>query len=86
MVLCMGPLYHLKVAKQRNKALNECVRILKPGGIIAVAYVNRYASHLLEIIKNDKPLDTEFLKKLINKGLQPGGKSDSFYFSYPAEN
>jgi ubiquinone/menaquinone biosynthesis C-methylase UbiE len=85
MVLCMGPLYHLKTVKQRKTALGECLRILNPGGIIAVAYTNRYASHLIEIFKNDKPLDTEFLKKIIDKGIQPGGKSDSFYFSYPAE-
>jgi 2-polyprenyl-3-methyl-5-hydroxy-6-metoxy-1,4-benzoquinol methylase len=85
MVLCMGPLYHLKTAAGRKKALSECLRILKPGGIIAVAYVNRYAAHLIDIFKNDKPLDATFLNKIISKGLQPGGKSDSFYFSYPAE-
>jgi len=85
MVLCMGPLYHLKTEKDRNKTLSECLRILKPGGIIAAAYVNRYASHLWEVLKNDKPLDTKFLKKIIAKGIQAGEKSDSFYFSFPAE-
>jgi 2-polyprenyl-3-methyl-5-hydroxy-6-metoxy-1,4-benzoquinol methylase len=85
MVLCMGPLYHLKTAAGRIKALCECLRILKPGGIIAAAYCNRYAAHLLEILDADKPLDTEFLDKIIRKGLKPGDKSDSFYFSYPAE-
>ena len=84
-VLCMGPLYHLKTDKERRQALSECSRILKPGGIIAVAYVSRYASHLIEILKGDKPLDTKFLKKIINKGLQAGENSDSFYFSFPAE-
>jgi ubiquinone/menaquinone biosynthesis C-methylase UbiE len=85
MVLCMGPVYHLKTAAGRRKALNESIRILKPGGIIAAAYVNRYAAHLLEILDNDKPLDTIFLDKIVRKGLKPGDKSDSFYFSYPAE-
>ena len=85
MVLFMGPLYHLKTATGRSKALSECLRILKPGGIIVVAYVNRYAAHLLEILDNDTLLDTKFLDKVIRKGLKPGDKSDSFYFSYPAE-
>ena len=85
MVLCMGPLYHLKTAAGRKKALSECLRILKPGGIIAAAYVNRYAAHLLETLDNDKPPDTKFLNKIVRKGLKPGDKSDSFYFSYPAE-
>ena len=84
-VLCMGPLYHLKTDKERKQALSECLRILKPGGIISVAYVNRYASHLMEILKENKPLDTKFLKKIINKGLQAGEMSDSFYFSFPFE-
>ena len=84
-VLCMGPLYHLKTEKGRREALYECLRILKPGGIIAAAYVNRYASHLMEILREDKPLDIKFLKKIINKGLQAGENSDSFYFSFPAE-
>jgi 2-polyprenyl-3-methyl-5-hydroxy-6-metoxy-1,4-benzoquinol methylase len=85
MVLCMGPLYHLKTKKDRNQALNACLRILKPGGIIAAAYVNRYASHLWEVLKNDEPLDTKFLHRIIAKGIQAGEKSDSFYFSFPAE-
>jgi ubiquinone/menaquinone biosynthesis C-methylase UbiE len=84
-VLCMGPLYHLKTQKGREKALTECLRILRPGGIIAAAYVNRYASHLIEILKDNKPFDTKFLNKIIIKGVQAGDKSDSFYFSYPAE-
>jgi len=37
------------------------------------------------VLKNDKPLDTKFLKKIIAKGIQAGEKSDSFYFSFPAE-
>ena len=84
-VLCMGPLYHLKMEKDRNKALAECLRVLKQGGIIAAAYVNRYASHLIEILQDDKPLDAKFLEKIISKGIQAGRMSDSFYFSYPAE-
>jgi ubiquinone/menaquinone biosynthesis C-methylase UbiE len=85
MVLCMGPLYHLKTKTGRSKALSECLRILKPGGVIAAAYVNRYASHLMKILEDEKPLDSEFLIKIINRGLKAGDKTDSFYFSFPAE-
>jgi ubiquinone/menaquinone biosynthesis C-methylase UbiE len=84
LVLCMGPLYHLKTEKDRRKALNESLRVLKPGGIIAAAYVNRYASHLMKILQDDQPFDTKFLNRIISKGLK-AGKTDSFYFSFPAE-
>jgi ubiquinone/menaquinone biosynthesis C-methylase UbiE len=84
-VLCMGPLYHLKTENGRKKALSECLRILKPGGIIAVAYLNRHASHLIEILRGARPLDSKFLDKIISKGIQASDKTDSFYFSSPAE-
>jgi S-adenosylmethionine-dependent methyltransferase len=42
-VLLMGPLYHLTDAACRQAAIHEALRVLKPGGIIAAAFVTRYA-------------------------------------------
>lgn len=42
-VLCMGALYHLMERKDREKCITECLRVLKPSGIFAFAYVNRNA-------------------------------------------
>lgn len=42
-VLCMGALYHLKSNEDRKTALLECKRVLKPGGILAFAYLNKFA-------------------------------------------
>lgn len=84
-VLCMGPIYHLKCMNERKKALKECIRILKPDGIIAVAYINRYASHLIEIVRDNKSLDLNFLDKIIKDGIQDEVKTEPFYFSCPKE-
>jgi len=38
LVLLLGPMYHLYTLSEKRQALSEALRVLKPGGIIAVAY------------------------------------------------
>jgi ubiquinone/menaquinone biosynthesis C-methylase UbiE len=45
-VLVMGPLYHLPLAADRALALREALRVLVPGGVVAVAAISRFASAL----------------------------------------
>ncbi|MQY14368.1 hypothetical protein SRB5_45340 [Streptomyces sp. RB5] len=42
--LVLGPLYHLLDRADRDLALAEARRVVRPGGIIAAAAINRYAS------------------------------------------
>ena len=42
-VLLMGPLYHLLRSQDREKALWEELRVLKPGGLIFVSFISDYA-------------------------------------------
>lgn len=42
-VLLMGPLYHLLHREDREKALGEAVRVLKPGGRIFASFISDYA-------------------------------------------
>jgi ubiquinone/menaquinone biosynthesis C-methylase UbiE len=43
-VLLLGPLYHLRDRADRAAALQEAVRVTRPGGLVAVAAINRYSS------------------------------------------
>lgn len=42
-VLCMGALYHLKNIQEKERAVNECKRVLKPDGLLVLSYLNKFA-------------------------------------------
>lgn len=54
-VLCLGPMYHLLKDEDRIKCIDECLRVLKPDGILAIAYINIYAQYVIHI-NRDKGL------------------------------
>ena len=67
MVLVFGPMYHLYTKEDKVKALKEAKRVVKPGGIILVAYcMNEYSiltygfkeGHMKESIRNQKVDDS----------------------------
>lgn len=43
-VLLLGPLYHLPDPADRRQALAEAHRVVRPGGLVAAAAINRYSS------------------------------------------
>jgi len=49
-VLLLGPLYHLPEPRDRNRALAEARRILRPGGVAFVAAICRFAPLLASLI------------------------------------
>jgi S-adenosylmethionine-dependent methyltransferase len=42
-VLLMGPLYHLLENSGQRQAIQECVRLIKPGGVLVTSFICRYA-------------------------------------------
>ncbi len=63
LTLVFGPMYHLYTIEDKQKALQEAVRVTKKGGIILVAYImNEFSiltygfkeNHILESMKNGK--------------------------------
>ncbi|HZU56057.1 MAG TPA: class I SAM-dependent methyltransferase [Actinocrinis sp.] len=43
-VLLLGPLYHLPEPAERHKALVEAARVVRPGGTVVAATINRHAA------------------------------------------
>jgi ubiquinone/menaquinone biosynthesis C-methylase UbiE len=50
-VLLLGPLYHLTEAAQRKRALEEALRVLRPGGVLAAVGICRFASTIDGILR-----------------------------------
>jgi SAM-dependent methyltransferase len=79
-VLLLGPLYHLTSRDDRLRALSQARRVARPGGIVAVAVISRYASMLDGFFRGfiDQPgfaaMMTEDLRtgQHRNPGRQPG--------------
>jgi 2-polyprenyl-3-methyl-5-hydroxy-6-metoxy-1,4-benzoquinol methylase len=59
-VLMFGPLYHLTERDDRLTALREAARVVRPGGLVAVAAINRFAS-LFDGLARKFLFDDEFV-------------------------
>lgn len=90
--LLLGPLYHLTEAEDRARALSEAVRVVRPGGLVAVAAVPRAAAicgdfrHGLDEESYSRPIR----ERAYTTGLylNPEGRPGFFttaYFHHPAE-
>jgi len=42
-VLCMGAMYHLPSEQEKLRAIRECTRVCRPGGLVALSYLNYHA-------------------------------------------
>ena len=42
-VLMLGPMYHLYAPQEQHRALDEAIRLAKPGGLVMVAFLSVYA-------------------------------------------
>lgn len=58
-VLLLGPLYHLRDLRERQRAVREAWRVLKPGGLVAAAGINRI-TFLRDMFRSPDPFSTAF--------------------------
>lgn len=85
-VQLLGPLYHLPDADDRRQALSEARRAVKPGGLVAAAAINRYAS-LFEHVTYAH-LHTERVEAAVSKILSTSvhdGKGFALAYFHRAE-
>jgi 2-polyprenyl-3-methyl-5-hydroxy-6-metoxy-1,4-benzoquinol methylase len=89
-VLCMGPLYHLINKEDRIKAIDQCLRILKPNGILVITFVTTFAQSI-SLLKRSPEKISEWIP-VLNKTISTGINVDDFdtgfteaYFFHPLE-
>jgi ubiquinone/menaquinone biosynthesis C-methylase UbiE len=70
MVLLLGPLYHLVQAGDRQAALSEAARVLRPGGVLIAAGISRWAS-ALDGLARELLNDQEFAR-IVERDLSDG--------------
>jgi ubiquinone/menaquinone biosynthesis C-methylase UbiE len=72
--LFMGPLYHLLSKQDREKALEEALRVTKPGGIIFSAIINRICPFMAmmhqspETLAHELEHDPEEMSRILETG------------------
>jgi len=90
-VLLMGPLYHLLEEEDRQQALAETRRVLKPGGPLFAAFISRYAVHRWAAANEPTwPLEVpDNFEAILTTGVEPPGAEDGSafvaYFAHPTE-
>ncbi len=64
--LCMGPLYHLILEEDRRQVVSELRRVLKPGGMVCTAFLNRLQT-LPVAVDQDIPFFTPYTEEMVKK-------------------
>lgn len=82
-ILFLGPLYHLNELSQRRLALEEAVRIVRPGGLLFVAAISRFASILDGLMHFflDDPAFQLIVKQDLSNGQHRNPTGNPLYFT-----
>lgn len=88
-VMCFGPMYHLTDSADRDRCLQECLRVLKKGGLLAIAYINKYSSIPMLATRDRRFIRDSVIDKVIHAGVTVEGDEDCFwtdaFFTSPEE-
>lgn len=86
-VQLLGPLYHLPDCDDRRKALAEAFRVVRPGGLVAAAAINRYASLFEHVtyahLHNDRMYDS--VSKILETAVYDGARGFALSYFHRAE-
>jgi SAM-dependent methyltransferase len=87
-VLCLGPFYHLPDPADRERAAQELARVLRPGGIAAVAFIPRYALLRRTLALPDERQhlsDLDWRERLLQRGVFENDVPGRFSHGYGAQ-
>jgi SAM-dependent methyltransferase len=87
-VLCLGPFYHLPDPADRARAATELARVLRPGGVAAVALMPRYALLRRTLALPDERQhlsDPDWRERLLQHGIFENDVPGRFTHGYGAQ-
>jgi len=88
-ILLMGPLYHLISESERTKAVNACISLLKPGGIIYVSFISLISGVIYAMRLNPglvgEASEKEFFESFVNDRYYSGPAFTEAYFATQKE-
>ncbi len=88
-VLNMGAFYHIIDEEKRRSCLKECLRVLKPGGLLCATYISRFFIFQYVALSNTKFIDNELSSQLLTTGISRHGEENCFwtdtYYASPEE-
>ena len=87
-VLLLGPLYHLLTASDREQAVSESLRVLRPGGRILAAFISRFGPfrHAAAFDPAWALCQTEYALSILATGVHDRGSGfPNAYFAHPSE-
>lgn len=90
-VLSMGPLYHFTEEEDRRRAMEEALRVLKPGGLFFASFISRYA-FIVDALKRGPASIEEFgdaQERLLSDGVNIVSEDNpgftNAYFIHPSD-
>ncbi|MBF9071875.1 class I SAM-dependent methyltransferase [Streptacidiphilus fuscans] len=72
--LLLGPLYHLPDRTDRIQALAEARRVVRPGGLVVVAAINRYASFTEHTARATLTRIADSVSQIVDTGFYDGAR------------
>ncbi|MFE9814017.1 class I SAM-dependent methyltransferase [Streptomyces sp. NPDC005773] len=86
-VQLLGPLYHLPDVSDRSRALAEACRVVKPGGLIAAAAINRYASLFEHVTYSHLHAERihDSVSKILETAVYDGGRGFTLSYFHRAD-
>jgi ubiquinone/menaquinone biosynthesis C-methylase UbiE len=86
-VQVLGPLYHLPDPQDRQAALSEARRVVKPGGLVAAAAINRYSAlfeHVTYAQLHKERLQTS-ISEILRTAVHDGKRGFTLAYFHRAE-
>jgi SAM-dependent methyltransferase len=85
-VLCFGPLYHIGETDGRRQCLSECLRVLKSGGLLAVAYILKFFVFAHLVVRDRANLNDRFRTKVMSlEAALAEDPGELWFFDSPQE-